>query len=65
MKPTNSVYVGGPPLDPHECDLECANCGYEYDRWELEFTGGKCPSCKKSPAEVEAIGDLEKSRWKL
>lgn len=57
MKPANSVYVGSPPLDPHECDLECANCGYEYDRWELEFTGGNCPDCKCNPTTDPDFGE--------
>lgn len=57
MKIKQGPYIGGPPLDPHEYNLECANCGYEYDRWELELTGGKCPSCKHHPATDPDFGE--------
>lgn len=49
MKPTNSVYVGGPPLDPPE-DVVMINCTYCHrSSYAIQWrkNDGDCPRCGK------------------
>lgn len=42
MKPTNSIYIGGPLLDPPDALFFCPKCECEFDQPKDQT---KCPSC--------------------
>jgi len=55
MKPTNRIYIGGPPLDAPE-DLVMVRCTYCHkSAYSAEWirNNGDCPRCQKAYAGHE------------
>lgn len=49
MKPRNSIYIGGPPLDPPDEPLmiKCTYCQVAYHSRAWRDHRGECPNCHK------------------
>lgn len=52
MKPTNCVYIGGPPLDAPDDDpiIHCKSCKKKFARPLWERNNWHCPGCHEEDA---------------
>lgn len=50
MKPTNRIYIGGPPLDPPDEPDACDRCG-GWGWIDGDDLQGDCPQCQGDDAE--------------
>lgn len=52
MRPTNNVYLGGPPLDPPDDEplIHCKRCTRKYLRSAWARNHWHCPGCHEEDA---------------
>lgn len=59
MKPSNPIYVGGPPLEPPDEEplISCMFCKKRSPRYQWIKNHNYCPACNEEDAAGESTED--------